>query len=91
MKTIEQNTFLENTMKTQGVFYRNTNLVLSKKIHDVFIVTLLGDRSLNSSQKGGAWSSRCLHGASQEEYPFHKYSLFRDWCLTEPNFQKFKN
>ena len=69
---------------------RKTHFVMSEKMHDFLIGTLLGNGNLSSSQKGENWSYRCLHGIQAREYLFHKYSLFQDCCLTGPCFQEFK-
>lgn len=78
-------------MNTKETLTAQTNYVISKKLHDILIGTLLGDGCLSSHTTGRIWNYRCLQSLEQKEYLFHKYELFQNWCLSAPNYGEVKS
>lgn len=59
-------------------------MAFTQEQKDLLVGTLLGDASLGTETKGRTWRYRVLHKAEHEQYINHKYSLLKDYCLSEP-------
>jgi len=57
---------------------------------DILLGTLLGDASLQTYTKGKTYRLRFLQSDDHREYLWHLYSIFKDYCGTEPKFQVTK-
>lgn len=61
-------------------------MTLTKEQKDLLVGTLLGDASMITKTKGRTWSYSIYHSLKQKDYLFHKYTLLKEICFSEPRF-----
>ncbi len=66
-------------------------LKLNSLQKEVLVGSLLGDGHLAPNAYGKNYRFQVVHMKEHKSYVDYKYEIFKDWCISEPQFQEINN